>query len=626
MIGNYKIVALCTNRIYDKECYEFVEEFSKQLSSTDMRLFVFNADIFDDSGNFRSSGSSDIFELISLVDIDILIIDEERLESSVTTEMLLKKAHDRKIPVIVIGEEHENCFNIRYNDDGFGIAVKHLIDFHGLKSLHMMAGKENNFFSDKRIAVFKKVLEEHGMPFDDSMVSYGGFWSEPAAAATERLISENRLPQGFICANDNMALAVIDTLKQNGYRVPEDVAVTGYDGIEEIKFSEPPLATVGRNDKKFAEVIIKLIPQVIAGKTGTEYVDPGLIRNHSCGCENTAKADPARYITAQNNRFNRYQDEAIVLTEASARIQMCDGLEEICYNMHVDDKMYAMCCLLKKECIDETIPPSTVLEKSFGDELFLLYDCDKIEYMKLHGEHFSPCPMPTSDIIPTLPFYLEDKRCMIFNSLSYLGVTLGYVCFHFSDHTGANYLKIPQTVTALNNAIGGFRNNRYQQYLVRQIEELYRTDSLTGLYNRRGFSSAYEKMLDNLDGKPLTAVLCDLDGLKQINDNFGHEEGDVAIRIAAQTLRKVCPECAVCTRFGGDEMFAVFPSEEIDVRERFNAELDVFNKNSGKQYEVSGSIGVITIASVERPTFEELLKKTDELMYAEKRRRKALKS
>ncbi len=625
MIRNYRIAALCTNRIYDKECYEFVGELQRQLSDTDIRLFVFNADIFDDSGNFRSSGSSDIFELISLVDIDILIIDEERLESSVTTERLLKKAHECSIPVIVIGEEHENCFNIRYNDDGFGVAVRHLIDFHGLKSLHMMAGKENNFFSDKRIAVFKKVLEEHGLPFDNSMVSYGEFWSEPAAAATERLIAENRLPQGFVCANDIMALAVIDTLKQHGYRVPEDVAVTGYDGIEEIKFSEPPITTVGRNDKKFAEVIIELIPQVIAGKTGTDYVDPGLICNHSCGCENTAKADPARYIIAQNNRFNRYQDESIVLTEASARIQMCDCLEEICYNMHVDDKMYAMCCLLKKECIDEKIPPSTVLDKGFSDELFLLYDCDRIEYMKLHGEHFTPCMMPASDIIPTLHFYLDDKRCMIFNSLCHLGISLGYVCFHFSDHTGANYLKIPQTVTALNNAIGGFRNNRYQQYLARQIEEMYRTDALTGLYNRRGFGAAYEKMLDNLGDKTLTAVLCDLDGLKQINDNYGHEEGDIAIRTAAQTLKKVCPDGAICTRFGGDEMLAVFPSEELDIRGSFDRELDNFNKVSGKPYEVAGSMGIITTEIGERPSFEELLKRTDDLMYTEKRRRKAVK-
>ena len=97
------------------------------------------------------------------------------LESSATTAMLLKKAEECKIPVIVIGEQHDNCFNIRYNDNGFGIAIEHLIKEHGLKSFHMIAGKENNFFSDKRIAVFKAVLEEHGMPFDDSMVSYGEF-------------------------------------------------------------------------------------------------------------------------------------------------------------------------------------------------------------------------------------------------------------------------------------------------------------------------------------------------------------------------------------------------------------------------------------------------------------------
>ena len=121
----------------------------------------------------------------------------------------------------------------------------------------------------------------------------------------------------------------------------------------------------------------------------------------------------------------------------------------------------------------------------------------------------------------------------------------------------------------------------------------------------------------------MTVVLCDLDGLKQINDSFGHEEGDIAICTIANALRKVCSENAVCTRFGGDEMLAVFPYEEADIRERFNARLDSFNSTSGKPYKVSGSIGMIHTEIGEHPTFKELVKRTDGLMYEEKRRRKA---
>lgn len=623
MIGQYKIIALCTNRIHDKECYEFVGELNRCLCETDMRLFVLNTDITDEEGHFRSSGSSDIHELLAVKGIDVVIVDEERLKSPVVTQRLIDTAKALLLPVVVLGEPHDGCLNIKEEESGFEDIVKHLIDTHGYTRFHMIAGKENDPFSNKRIAMFKDTLAVRGLTFDDSMISYGDFWSEPAVAATEKLIAEGRLPEAIVCANDNMALAVIDALKRHGYRVPEDIAVTGYDGIEEIYYSEPMLTTVTHSDKKFCKALSSLLSQALAGRTDSKLVSAELLLNRSCGCECTAKTEPSHYITAQNNRFNRYQDENIVLAEVSAKIQMCDSFDEMCYLMHEDDKMYAMCCLLKKECIDNTIDPRTVVEKGFGDELFLLFDSDMIQYMQLNGERFSPHMTPSSEIVPVLDYYLGDKRCIIFNSLCYLGVSLGYVVFHYNDHIEANYLKIPQTVTALNNAIGGFRNNRYQQYLMQRIDEMYRTDSLTGLLNRHGFAASYEQLLDSLGERQMSVVLCDLDGLKYINDNFGHKEGDVAIHTAAQALKNICPENAVCTRFGGDEMLAVFPYEDIDIRERFNAELANFNGSSGKPYKVAGSIGIIRTESGERPTLEELIKRTDSPMYEEKRRRKA---
>ncbi|MGN1340066.1 MAG: diguanylate cyclase domain-containing protein [Oscillospiraceae bacterium] len=625
MIGQYSIIALCTNRIHEKECYEFVGELNRCFSETNMRLFVLNTDITDDSGSFRSSGSSDIFELLSSPCIDAVVVDEGRFKSTCTTERLISESLDRGIPVAVIGEPHEGCFNIQFADNGMTEVVEHLTDHHGFTRLHMIAGTKGNYFSEKRIAVFKKVLEDRGIPFDESMVSYGDFWSDPAAAATEQLISAGELPQAIVCANDSMAIAVIDTLKMHGYRVPEDVAVTGYDGIEEIYFSDPAITTVLNSRKSFCKTLVECLPQVINGRTGTEYVPTTLLTNHSCGCCGRSEVNPAQYILDKNNNFFRYQDENIVLAEVSAKIQTCSSFEEMCYLIHESDKMYAMCCLLKRECIDSTIDPKTPLEKGFGDELFLLFDSDRIHYMNNHGEHFSPCMMPSKEIIPTLEWYLQDKRCLIFNSIYYLGVPLGYVCFHFSNNESANYMKIPQTVTSLNNAIGAFRNNRYQQYLLHRIDEMYRTDSLTKLLNRWGFMDAYSKMLNDLGNGQLAVVLCDLDGLKHINDSFGHEEGDVAIRTAAQTLKKVCPEGAVCTRFGGDEMLAVFPAEEkySDLRERFNKALDEFNSTSGKPYKVAGSMGMIITESGERPSFEELVKRTDQLMYEDKRLRKA---
>ena len=153
-------------------------------------------------------------------------------------------------------------------------------------------------------------------------------------------------------------------------------------------------------------------------------------------------------------------------------------------------------------------------------------------------------------------------------------------------------------------------------------------DTLTGLYNRRGFCAKYEKLLENLGDEPLAIVMCDLDDLKYINDIFGHEEGDNAIHTTAVALKSVCPIDAVCTRFGGDEMLAVYPHGEKsdDIRAIFCEYLNRYNNESGKPYKVVASMGIYVTGNGERPSFEELVKKSDGLMYEEKKRRKAARS
>ena len=117
--------------------------------------------------------------------------------------------------------------------------------------------------------------------------------------------------------------------------------------------------------------------------------------------------------------------------------------------------------------------------------------------------------------------------------------------------------------------------------------------------------------------------MLDLDGLKYINDNFGHKEGDFAIRAAAEALKYSCPDNAVCIRLGGDEMLAVFLECDYDIRERLNSRLDDINSTSGKPYKVLGSMGILELPSGDHPNMENLIRRTDKLMYEEKRRRKS---
>lgn len=124
----------------------------------------------------------------------------------------------------------------------------------------------------------------------------------------------------------------------------------------------------------------------------------------------------------------------------------------------------------------------------------------------------------------------------------------------------------------------------------------------------------------------VTIIMADLDGLKYINDNFGHDEGDNAIRTAANALMYACPPNSLCTRFGGDEMLAVCCGkyDKGEITAAVNSFLDNFNRGSDKPYKVSMSIGIDYADSSMELSFEELVRKSDKLMYDEKKKRKRL--
>lgn len=630
MIGKYKIIALCTCRIQDGECHELVNELDKQLNKMDCRLFVYNC-VSKPNTNTDKNAQTSVFDLIDPSFCDAVVIHSYRFDNSGYCESLSQHFRDMGLPCISLGEHISGCLNLEYrHKDGFAEIVSHLVKYHGYKDIHMIAGVKGNPYSNERIEAFREVLQDNNIPFDDSMVSYGDFWSVPAVAAAEKLLKENRLPQAIVCANDHMAVAVSYFLQGQGISVPGDVAVAGYDGIETIYSAEPAVSSAGIFPSAIAKAVCETINRIFVQGAFEENIPivPEPIINESCGCtceKKELKFNASAPYNELINKFYRFQDENVILSDVSERIQQCDNFEDVAAEMRKDDLMYAMTCVIKRECTDSSVNPEDEIQMHFGDKLFVLYDSDDWDKKRNNGEKFIPYDMNGRDIIPNLNEYLSNGRCFIFTALGYLGVPLGYTCFHFSSYIPSNYYKIPQTVNMLNNALGGLRSLRHQHYLLNRVDEISRTDALTGLCNRHGFCIEYEHILRGLGEKSLAVIMCDLDELKTINDKFGHDNGDYAIKNAAQALKKVCPPGAACTRFGGDEMMAVFPccGAENDIRPMFYKALDNINEVSGKPYKVAASMGIYITQKDERPSFDELIRFSDKLMYEEKTRRKA---
>ena len=284
---------------------------------------------------------------------------------------------------------------------------------------------------------------------------------------------------------------------------------------------------------------------------------------------------------------------------------------------------YDMTCMLENDYLDETMEYVVVPEedKPLDREMMLLFDTEEKE--------FHPRRISLNEVVPGMMQYLDDKRTLIFTALYYMDSPMGYLCFRFGEMAYGNYIKIPQTITALNNAIGAFRNLRFEHYLMVRIEEMYKSDVLTGLYTRRAFNNQYSRMLEEMgEDKTLTVFLADLDRLKYINDNFGHKEGDFAIQMVAQSLQRVCPSGTLLTRFGGDEMLGVCRGRQDieELKEEFSIFFREFNAHSKKPYHVEASIGIALTEKDEVLSFEQLVEKVDWLMYQEKERHKKLRA
>jgi diguanylate cyclase (GGDEF)-like protein len=205
-----------------------------------------------------------------------------------------------------------------------------------------------------------------------------------------------------------------------------------------------------------------------------------------------------------------------------------------------------------------------------------------------------------------------------------MDIPIGFVCYNYPGCDITMYSRTSNITNTISLGVGGYVNNSYHRTLADKVDKMYRKDSLTGLLNRIGYRNEFEhKRNDEYNfGQPITVIMSDLDGLKYINDNYGHADGDFAIRAVANALKNACPEDAICVRFGGDEMFAIIIGEcDIDgIISKVDSYLTDFNKSDGKEYRITASCGSYSSVLDENYDIKHALRIADEKMYVVKRR------
>jgi two-component system cell cycle response regulator len=185
------------------------------------------------------------------------------------------------------------------------------------------------------------------------------------------------------------------------------------------------------------------------------------------------------------------------------------------------------------------------------------------------------------------------------------------------------------------------RSMRYAIERHRLQGELYKmsiVDELTGLYNRRGFFTLAEHLMNTGDKgkKGYFLIVSDLDGMKQINDSFGHHMGDLALIDTTIILKEIFSNSNIIARMGGDEFVVIFPQDpaakhlsweslEQEIITRMQQKLNSFNQSSGRCYHLSISLGLSYYNPDFPVTLDELFIQADHRMYSYKKEKNRLK-
>ncbi len=209
--------------------------------------------------------------------------------ASVSAEEI-DRLHSRGFPMVLLLQSPPAGLEIPSvtieNKTGAMKIVNHLIEAHGRRKIAFLAGPESEEDSYWRELGYREALSGHGITIDPHLISIGGFDTPTAQNSVTGLISKGVHFDAIFAADDDSAIGAINALQYTDMRVPEDIAIVGFDDVYVSQYLSPPLTTVRvpieRAGHTAAQQLIRLLHQ--------EPVDPlvqlptELIVRRSCGC------------------------------------------------------------------------------------------------------------------------------------------------------------------------------------------------------------------------------------------------------------------------------------------------------------------------------------------------------
>lgn len=626
-----KRIAICGNG-WSNEFLKIVLDGARRCASgQNIDFLVFMNYSYSQGVAYRDIGEANIYRLLDYTDVDGIILLANTFNVPEEIEYLTEKIQKSHIPAVSLELQLKGIDYIGSdNYSGMYDMCNHIIGVHEVQKVAYVSGIKDNEENKVRRKALEDVLENYGLFLAEEDVICGDWnYMDVMEKLPVWLDERKELPGAIICANDVMAMAVCAVLKNRGIRVPEDVLVTGFDHLEAARKNNPKIATVDRNWGQMGYLAMHHLLDKIEGKEtqSTLLVKSIGIPAKSCGCDYWEDFKNP-YADEDNGLYQRlvnvvyWGGHLCDISESMAKIVADDELHErfneflVQDHQHEENELYI--CVM--DDFFTTITGGFPLRKrGYTDTM------DVICGIK-NGESYPRVPkMPTGKLIPEYDENSEESHFYLFNPLYDSEGCYGYVVFAneismMYDYTLYNWLR------NVKQSIGNVRQNMRLVELNKRLSKLSLTDGLTGVYNRMGCEGVAYPFLERCHkkGKYAAMMFADINKMKQINDKYGHLQGDLAICTVARVIQKVLQKKWIIVRYGGDEFIMVGECSDQEQPQRLldeiTAELAIAVEEMQIPYNLKVGVGYVMISPDESLNLSDCLRRADEAMYLVKKK------
>lgn len=596
-----------------------VDGVLKRASEMGIDVYIFTCFVNYDELEENKIGAFRIMDLPDFSTFDGVICMKNSIKYEPAARSVVNRIIKSKVPAVSIDEKINGMHYVGISDyKSQKSIVEHLINEHHLTKINYVCGILEGKEGADRYRAYRDAMAEHGIPVCDDQIYYGNYNRESGRKAVE-FFAKTNMPQAIVFANDAMAIGGTERLRQYGYRVPEDIVITGFDNDALSEFCVPSLTTVDRRQQKIGETAVDLL---LANEDECEIEqETQVLYRESCGCNEQSEMKLTDLRIDYQNKCLIYEEALDTLKSMQLDLTGLESIDELCgrlkkYVIKSDMKSFYLCLCDRKKLFEG----DTLKCESYTQNINI-----PIAY---HNEEFSSYnEFPTRDILPEAVRNTDRQTFYVVTPIYYQKICYGYCISDGSTFALKSELSYLWTVN-IAMALENIRKWKWINRMNEKISRMWKYDMLTQVLNRSGFFFCAEELVKDIKSTDSMAfmIFLDIDGLKSVNDNQGHEVGDAFIAEIADVLKRAVPKDCLIMRYGGDE-FVVFGSCENGDRmraivSRIKAMIAEANEAPDRRYTLSASFGCFVHDAAEIENLNGLIEAADKQMYQEKKAKK----